>query len=96
MHKLIAAALVAASTLAVPAAVQTASAVEIDCTDPQSPGNRPGGFCSQDDSGTSLSAPVTAAPIVPDICLADARGVVLPKWARVHVAVVTLEYLCEK
>lgn len=93
MYKLVAAAMIAASALAAPAVLTPASAIEIDCTDPASPGNRPGGFCSQSGGSTSsLSTPVTAPP-PPAICTADAGTFLLPKGARVHVAIVATEYL---
>jgi hypothetical protein len=95
MHKLIAAALIAASLPMAPAVIFPAFAVEIDCTDPDSPGNRPGGYCSQSQGDPSLSVPVDATPPPPVVtCTVDAGRLLLPEGARIHVAVEAEEYLC--
>jgi hypothetical protein len=94
MHKLIAAVLIAASLPIAPAVIVPASAVEIDCSDPDSPGNRPGGYCSQSQGDPSLSTPVDAPPPPVVVCLGDASIFLLPEGARIHVAVEAEEYLC--
>lgn len=78
--------------MGMPAFVAPSLAVPVDCTDPNSPGNRPGGYCSISDATQSLSLPGTdtGLPSLPLICPQSSSVEVKD---RVHVAIVTLEYL---
>ena len=60
MKNIVVAAILAAASVCSPAILVVSSpAMAVDCSDPASPGNRPGGFCSLTQPGGTLVAPVS-------------------------------------
>ncbi len=60
MKNIVVAAVIAASSICSPAILLVSSpAAAVDCSDPASPGNRPGGYCSLTQPGGTLIAPLS-------------------------------------
>ena len=60
MKNIVVAAVIAASSICSPAILLVSSpAAAVDCSDPASPGNRPGGYCSLIQPGGTLIAPLS-------------------------------------
>lgn len=60
MKNIVVAAVIAASSICSPAILLVSSpAAAVDCSDPASPGNRPGGYCSLIQPGGTLVAPLS-------------------------------------
>jgi hypothetical protein len=61
MRNIVVAAIIAAGFVCSPVMLLTStSALAVDCSDPNDPGNRPGGYCKLIAPGGSLSTPVGA------------------------------------
>ena len=98
MRNIVVAAIIAAASVCSPAILITStSALAVDCTDPEDPGNRPGGYCNLIAPGTSLSTPVGAGVDCSYYyqLLGDARQYIpLNEGESVLVAVIAIPEIC--